>query len=96
MSTHAVEFIYLLEGRLDCKVDGVQANGYGRRSRPHAAEYPARRLQYVGGAGDFALVGLSADRLWELFTKLDNVPDPPEVVLLAELRDMHFLLPRRR
>jgi len=90
------EFIYVLEGRLQCELDGVQtiatAGDLVRlpRNLPHAvfnrADAQVSSLWWVSPPG----------RMWELFTRIDNVPDPAEVVRLSELHDVHFLPPRAR
>jgi quercetin dioxygenase-like cupin family protein len=90
------EFIYVLEGRLDCELDGIQAIATAGdlvrmpRNIPHAvfntSEVQGTSLWWVSPPG----------RLWELFTRIDNVPDPAEVVRLSELHDVHFLPPRGR
>jgi quercetin dioxygenase-like cupin family protein len=89
------EFIYVLEGRMDCQLDGIERQAFVGdlvrmpRKVPHAifnrSDAPSSSLWWVSPPG----------RMWELFTNIDNVPDPAEVVRLAELHDVRFLPPRR-
>lgn len=87
------EFIYLLEGRFDLLLDGkeVVANAGDLirlpRGIPHGifnkTEQTVKCLFWVS----------PTEKLWELFTKIDGVPDPAEVVRLAAQCDVEFLPP---
>lgn len=87
------EFIYVLEGTLDLFLDGADskagpgdlvcmpqgiAHGIFNKS-----EQPAKCLFWVSPTA----------MLWELFQKIDKVPDPEEVVRLAALHEITFLPP---
>lgn len=87
------EYIYMLEGRLDFWLDGKEsaatpgdlarlpmgiAHGIFNKS-----DVPAKCLFWVS----------PTRRLYELFTALNNVPDPVEVVKIAAAHDIHFLPP---
>ncbi|MGI8771130.1 MAG: cupin domain-containing protein [Acidobacteriaceae bacterium] len=87
------EFIYVLEGRMNCQLDGVEQQASAGdlirmpRNIPHAvfnkSDAQSSSLWWVSPTGKF----------WDLFTKINNVPDAAEVVRLAELHDIHFLPP---
>lgn len=87
------EFIIMLEGELDLKLDGVwskaKAGDLVRMPRgvPHGyfnkSDAPARALFWVSPAG----------RLEELFEALDGLDDIPRVLQLSAERDVDFLPP---
>src|SRR6185437_1504335 len=78
------EFIYVLDGRFDLLLDGKEATAQTGdlirlvRNIPHGifnkSQAKISCLFWV----------TPARRLWELFEKIHNVPDPAEVVRLAE------------
>lgn len=87
------EFILVLDGVLDLKLDGVwtkaKAGDLVRMPRgvPHGyfnkSDKPARALFWVS----------PARKLEALFEALHNVPDPAEVVRLSVLHEVEFLPP---
>jgi quercetin dioxygenase-like cupin family protein len=87
------EYIYMLEGELDFWLEGANHKaGPGDltrlpRDKPHGifnkSDRTVKCLFWVA----------PTQKLFELFTKLHNVPDPAEVVRLAEVHNIHFLPP---
>jgi quercetin dioxygenase-like cupin family protein len=87
------EFIRVLEGRFELVLDGqdlfATAGDLIRMPMglPHGifnrSDAPVRALFWVAPSAG----------LYELFTRIDNVPDPAEVVRLAALYDVEFLPP---
>jgi quercetin dioxygenase-like cupin family protein len=87
------EYIRVLEGRFELVLDGSElvatAGDLIRMPMgiPHGifnkSDAPVRAIFWVA----------PALRLYELFTKIDNVADPGEVVRLAALYDVQFLPP---
>jgi quercetin dioxygenase-like cupin family protein len=87
------EFIRVLEGRLDLWLDGEDLSAAAgdlvrmpmgsRHGIFNRSGAPARALFWVAPARG----------LYDLFTKLDGVGDPAEVVRLATLHNVHFLPP---
>jgi uncharacterized cupin superfamily protein len=87
------EFIYMLSGRLDLLLDGKPGEaGAGDlirlpRGIPHG-------LFNNSGKDVTCIFWVSPTRrLWDLFESISNVPDPAEVVRLAEQHEVHFLPP---
>ena len=89
------EFIYMLEGTFDLYLDGkwVKA-GAGDLVRmpmglPHGyynkTEAATRALFWV----------TPSQKLFELFCKLDNLPDPAEVIRVSEAHNVHFKSPQQ-
>lgn len=87
------EFILVQEGELDLKLDGewvkAKAGDLVRMPRgiPHGyfnkSDRPARALFWVS----------PARMLEQLFTKLDNLGDPEEVVKISAMHEVDFLPP---
>lgn len=87
------EFILVQEGELDLKLDGewvkAKAGDLVRMPRgiPHGyfnkSDKPTRALFWVS----------PARMLEELFTKLDNLSDPEEVVKVSAMHEVDFLPP---
>lgn len=87
------EFIRVLEGRFDLWLDGVESTAVagdlirlprgGAHGIFNKSEAPVRALFWVA----------PALTLYDLFTQIDRVADPAEVVRLAALHDVHFLPP---
>jgi uncharacterized cupin superfamily protein len=87
------EFIFVQEGVLDLKLDGVwgraEAGDLVRMPRgiPHGyfnkSDKPARALFWVS----------PAQKLEALFDKLHNLQDPNEVVRISAEHDVNFLPP---
>jgi quercetin dioxygenase-like cupin family protein len=87
------EFIYVFSGRFDLVLDGHPASaGAGDLIRlPRGISHG---LYNHGQADITCLFWVSPTRLlWDLFEKIDNVPDPAEVVRLAGQHEVHFLPP---
>ncbi len=93
LHTNQEEFIRVLEGEFELFLAGSEAKAkagdlirlprnipHGIFNRSHAN---VRALFWVA----------PAQRLYDLFTQIDNVPDPAEVVRLAALHDVEFLPP---
>jgi quercetin dioxygenase-like cupin family protein len=87
------EFIYVLEGRFDLFLDGKDASATAgdlihlpmqvAHGIFNKSDQPVKCLFWVSPTG----------KLFELFKKIDNVPDPAEVTRLAGLHDVTFLPP---
>jgi quercetin dioxygenase-like cupin family protein len=87
------EFILVLEGTLDLKLDGKWTKAHAGdlvrmpRGVPHGyfnkSQTPARALFWVSPAG----------KLEALFNALHDLSDVPEVVRLSALHDVDFLPP---
>ncbi len=87
------EFVYMLEGTLDFWLDGKELQaGAGALARlpmgiPHGIFNKSGRIVTC-------LFWVSPTRkLFDLFQKIHNVPDPNEVVRLAALHEVDFLPP---
>ena len=87
------EFIYVLEGKFDLILDGkdstATAGDFIRLPMKimhglfNKSDQPIKCLFWVSPTG----------KLFELFQKIHNVPDPAEVSRLAGLHDVTFLPP---
>lgn len=87
------EFIYVLEGTLDLFLDGAETKADPGdlvcmpQGIPHGifnkSDQPAKCLFWVSPTA----------MLWELFQKIDKVPDPEEVIRLAAQHEITFLPP---
>lgn len=87
------EFIYMLDGHFDLILDGQAAEADTGdlirlpRGIPHGifnkSDKPVTCIFWVAPTGG----------LWELFKKIDNVPDPMEVIRLAGEHGVDFLPP---
>ncbi len=87
------EFIYMLDGRFDLFLDGKETAAETGdlivmpRAIPHGifnkSDAPVRCFFWVSPTG----------ALFDLFTKIHNVPDPEEVVRLASEHGVDFLPP---
>lgn len=88
------EFIYVLSGRFELFLDGKDAGaGAGDLIRlPQGV--PHGIFNRSGTELTTCLFWVSPTRrLWDLFEKIHNVPDPAEVVRLAGQHNIHFLPP---
>lgn len=87
------EFIYVLSGQLDLWLDGASAGaGAGGLVRlPRAV--PHGIFNNAGGVVTCLFWVSPARRLWELFEKISDVPDPAEVVRIAARHEVDFLPP---
>lgn len=87
------EFIYVLEGRFDLFLDGNDAVA----TAGDLIRLPrgiAHGIFNKSGADTKCVFWVSpTQQLWNLFTKIHNVPDPVEVVRLASEHNIHFLPP---
>src|SRR5262245_20593821 len=91
--TNQDEFIYALEGKYDLILDGRPSSApAGDSSRLpmktmhglfNKSDQPIKCLFWVSPTG----------KLFELFKRIDGVPDPAEVSRLAALHDVNFLPP---
>jgi quercetin dioxygenase-like cupin family protein len=87
------EFIYVLEGRFDLVLDGKAATANAgdfirlpmgiMHGLCNKSDQPIKCLFWVSPTG----------KLFELFKKIDGLPDPAEVTRLAALHDVNFLPP---
>lgn len=87
------EFIYILEGRFDLVLDGKPQVGTAGdlikmpRNVMHGifnkSDQPVKCIFWVSPTA----------KLWELFVKIDKVPDPAEVVRIASEHEVDFLPP---
>jgi quercetin dioxygenase-like cupin family protein len=87
------EFIYVLEGRFDLFLDGKDASATAgdlirlpmkvAHGIFNKSDQPVKCFFWVSPTG----------KLFELFQKIHNVPDPAEVTRLAALADVTFLPP---
>ena len=87
------EFIYVLEGKFDLILDGKDATATAgdfirlpmkiMHGLFNKSDQPIKCLFWVSPTG----------KLFELFQKIHNVPDPAEVSRLAGLHDVTFLPP---
>jgi uncharacterized RmlC-like cupin family protein len=91
--TNQDEFIYVLEGKFDLILDGKEqtatAGDFIRLPMKimhglfNKSDQPIKCLFWVSPTG----------KLFDLFKKIDGVPDPAEVTRLAALHDVNFLPP---
>jgi mannose-6-phosphate isomerase-like protein (cupin superfamily) len=87
------EFIYVLEGRFDLILDGKEATA----SAGEFIRLPMRVMHGLFNKSDQPIKCLfwvsPTGKLFDLFKKIDGVPDPAEVTRLAALHDVNFLPP---
>ena len=91
--TNQDEFIYVLEGRFDLILDGKESTATAgdfirlpmkiMHGLFNKSDQPIKCLFWVSPTG----------KLFDLFKKIDGVPDPAEVTRLAALHDVNFLPP---
>ncbi len=87
------EFLHLLEGHLDLRLDGHPASaGPGdvvrlARGTPHGI------YNNSGETVRTLFMVAPSRRLWDLFVAIDRVADPAEVVRLAAAHEVEFLPP---
>ena len=91
--TNQDEFIYVLEGKFDLILDGKESTAAAgdfirlpmkiMHGLFNKSDQPIKCLFWVSPTG----------KLFELFKKIHNVPDPAEVSRLAGLHDVTFLPP---
>ena len=91
--TNQDEFIYVLEGRFDLILDGKESTA----SAGDFIRLPMKIMHGLFNKSDQPIKCLfwvsPTGKLFELFTKIDKVPDPAEVTRLAALHDVNFLPP---
>lgn len=85
------EFVYILTGEMECEIDGVL-----RKAGPGDLICMPRGIAHGlfnrSGAETTCLFWVSPSaKLWEMFTAIDGVPDPAEVVRLATLHELEFV-----
>src|SRR5262245_60776333 len=87
------EFIYVLEGRFDLILDGKPATA----SAGEFIRLPMKIMHGLFNKSDQPIKCLfwvsPTGKLFDLFKKIDKVPDPAEVTRLAALHDVNFLPP---
>jgi quercetin dioxygenase-like cupin family protein len=85
------EFIYVLEGKLDLILDGKESSA----STGDFIRLPMKIMHGLYNKGDQPIKCLfwvsPTGKLFDLFKKIDGVPDPAEVTRLAGLHDVNFL-----
>jgi oxalate decarboxylase/phosphoglucose isomerase-like protein (cupin superfamily) len=87
------EFIYVLQGRFDLVLDGAEAGaGAGDLIR-----LPMGQSHGIFNKSDNDVVCFfwvtPARKLYDLFTKIDGLTDPEEVVRLSAQHEVNFLPP---
>ena len=87
------EFIYVLEGRFDLILDGKP----GTASAGEFIRLPMQVMHGLFNKSDQPIKCLfwvsPTGKLFDLFKKINGVPDPAEVTRLAALHDVNFLPP---
>ena len=87
------EFLHIVEGRLEFWLDGTEKAG-GPGDVVHLARSVPHGIFNRSGGTVRTLFGVAPSRsLWALFTAIDGVADPAEVVRLAGLHEVEFLPP---
>ena len=87
------EFVYILTGRLDMD-NGGDTHHAGPGDLVHLPMGQPHGLFNRGADTVTCLFWVAPTRkLWELFTAIDGVPNPAEVVRLAALHEVDFLPP---
>lgn len=91
------EFVYVLTGTLEADFPGSEGVDTQVASPGDLVRLPlgtAHGLFNRSGAPVTCLFWVApTGMLWDLFTAIDGVPDPAEVVRLASLHEVHFLPP---
>ncbi len=87
------EFIYVLSGRFDLFLDGNDASA----TDGDLIRLPRGIAHGIFNKSDAPVTCIfwvsPTQRLWDLFVKIDGVPDPAEVIRLAGEHNVHFLPP---
>ncbi len=88
------EFIRVLEGQFDIWLDGKELKARGG----DLVRMPMGSLHGIfnnSGAATRALFWVTpSQRLYDLFTRLDNLPDPAEVMRISAEYNVHFKNPQ--
>src|SRR5215469_10332387 len=88
--TNQDEFIYVLEGRFDLILDGKESTA----SAGDFIRLPMKIMHGLFNKSDQPIKCLfwvsPTGKLFELFKKIDRVPDPAEVSRFAALHDVNF------
>ena len=91
------EFVYVLTGTLEADLvgdTGVDTQVAGPGDLIRLPMHGAHGLFNRSGATVTCLFWVApTGQLWDLFTAIDGVPDPAEIVRLAALHDVDFLPP---
>lgn len=91
--TNQDEFIYVLEGKFDLVLGGKK----GTASAGDFIRLPMQVMHGLFNKSDQPIKCLfwvsPTGKLFDLFKKIDRVPDPAEVTRLAALHDVNFLPP---
>lgn len=92
--TNQDEFIYVLTGELEVELDGAAAVKAVPGDLVRLPRDVAHGIFNRSGQDATCLFWVSPTaNLWDLFTAIDGVPDPAEVVRLAALHEVNFLPP---
>ncbi|MEM1201561.1 MAG: cupin domain-containing protein [Pseudomonadota bacterium] len=87
------EFIYMLNGRFDLFLDGADASA----TNGDLIRLPRGIAHGIFNKSDHDVECIfwvsPTQKLWDLFHKIHNVPDPGEVVRLAAEHTVNFLPP---
>ena len=87
------EFLHITEGHLDFWLDGTEATA-GPGDVVHLARGLPHGIFNRSGVTARTLFGVAPTRrLWDLFTAINGVADPAEVVRLAAAHEVDFLPP---
>ena len=87
------EFIWVLEGRFDLLLDGAWQSASAGDLIRLPMKVPHGIFNKSGGTNRCVFWVAPTRRLFDLFTKIHNVPDPQEVVRLAAEHEVDFLPP---
>ena len=89
------EFIRVLDGQFDIFLDGTET----KVKTGDLVRMPMGSLHGIfnnSGAPTRALFWVTpSQKLFELFCKLDNLPDPAEVMRVSEAHNVHFKSPQQ-
>src|SRR3712207_864757 len=87
------EFIWVLEGRFDLLLEGQwHTAGVGDLVRL-PMNVPHGIFNKSGGTNRCLFWVAPTRRLWDLFSRIHNVPDPQEVVRISAEHEVEFLPP---
>lgn len=87
------EFLFILTGEMECEIDGKT-----QKAKPGDLISLPRNIAHGlfnrSGAETTCLFWVSPSaKLWQLFSEIDGVPDPAEVVRIAAKYEVDFLPP---
>lgn len=91
--THQDEWFFILDGMLEVEMQG-KVMKVGKGGTIHMPKGEAHAIFNRSGATAEALFGVAPARgLFDLFSALDGVDDPAELVRLSALHEVNFLPP---